>query len=115
MAKIIQITADCIHFDNGYNLSSSHNQDCCEHHYLDFTHINKEDYEGLEFDIPSDDFFERISDYGIALKATNNFPLRIPGYASNNGYYSRNLSLVLTNGKHTRDFDITECQEDTGY
>jgi hypothetical protein len=53
------------------------------------------DFEGLEFDISGDDFFERIDGYGIALKSLNGHPVRIPGYGSNNGYYSCDLELVL--------------------
>ncbi len=109
--KITEIKDDIIYFNNGYKLYSSHEQDCCENHYLDFTHIKKEDYEDLEFDLSNDNFFTRIPDYGIQLNATNNFPLRIPGYGYNNGYYSSELTLILeVNNKENRIFDITECQ-----
>jgi len=70
------------------------------------------DFAGLEFDLTSDDFFERIVGYGIALKPIVGFPVRIPGYGSNNGYYSSDLDLVLIDGKgFSKVFDITECQD----
>lgn len=69
------------------------------------------DFEGLEFDLTTDDFFERIEGFGIALKPTNGHPVRIPGYGSNNGYYSSKLDLILTDGKtFTKTYDISECQ-----
>jgi hypothetical protein len=51
---------------------------------------------------------KKIEDYGIELIPVHGWSVKIPGYGSNNGYYSTNLSLVLSDG---REFDITECQE----
>lgn len=110
--KIKEIKDNTIIFDNGYILKDYHYDDCCESHYLDFTHIEESDYKDLEFDLSNDTFFTRIEDYGISLNATNNFPLRIPGYGSNNGYYSSNLSLILIDNEGNESkFDISECQE----
>lgn len=112
MTKIKEIENDIIYFENGYELYSDHDQDCCESHYLDFKHIEESDYKDLEFDLSKDNFFTRIPDYGIQLNALNNFPLRIPGYGYNNGYYSDNLTLILKdNFKKETAFDITDCQE----
>lgn len=109
--KVVYIN-DGIRFDNGAFLSSNHTPDCCEHHYLDFTYITIDEFDGLEFDLTSDKFFERIEDYGIALIPIHGHPVRIPGYGINNGYYSADLELVLTdpNGSE-RFYDITSCQE----
>jgi len=110
-AKVVYIN-DGIKFDNGVFLCSNHNSDCCESHYLDFTHITIDDFDGLEFDLTSDDFFERIEDYGIALKPLTGHPVRIPGYGYNNGYYSSHLELVLSDNKgFLKVFDITDCQD----
>ena len=109
--KVIKVTSDSLEFDNGIVLTSDHNQDWCESHYLSLGDLTITDFDGLEFDLTSDVFFERIEDYGIALKPIIGFPVRIPGYGSNNGYYSSNLDLLLI-GKHfSKVFDITECQE----
>lgn len=107
--KVIKVNGDSICFDDGTVLSSDHQQDCCEHHYLDFSDIKLDDFDGLEFNLNSNDFFNRVVDYGIELIPISGHPVRIPGYGSNNGYYSSNLSLELT-GTITKTFDISECQ-----
>jgi hypothetical protein len=114
--SVWQIANEAIYFDNGIKLSYNHESDCCEDHWLDFTHIELSDFDDLIFDLSSDDFFERIPDYGIALKPLNGHPVRIPGYGSNNGYYSSNLSLILSDsdGNVIKTFDISECQEING-
>lgn len=108
MVKVIKVEGDAITFDNGIVLSSDHEQDCCESHYLCMNDITLEDFEGLEFDLDSDTFFKRIEDYGIELVPIKGHGVKIPGYGWNNGYYSHELKLTLSNGK---TFDITECQE----
>lgn len=110
--KVIKVESEELFFENNVSLSSWHEQDCCENHWIDFSDFKLEDFEGMLFDFTNDDFFDRIDGYGIALKPINDHPVRIPGYGSNNGYYSSNLRLVLYDGKTNRTFDITECQED---
>ena len=112
-SKVVKVDSanDSIEFDNGLKLYSNHDQDCCENHYLSLSDLTLSDFDGLEFDLTTDDFFERITDFGIALKPTNGHPVRIPGYGSNNGYYSSNLDLILTDGSaFTKTYDISECQ-----
>lgn len=110
--KVVKLDLDSLEFDNGVKLYSYHESDCCENHYLSFSDLTLDDFEGLEFDLSNDDFFERIEGYGIALKPIKGFPIRIPGYGENNGYYSENLSLIVTdcNGFEKR-YDVTECQK----
>lgn len=111
--KVIEITQKEIKFDNGIELYSEHEQDCCENHFLSFNDLTLKDFEDLEFDLSNDEFFERIPEYGIALKPIKGFPVRIPGYGSNNGYYSENLKLVISNNdiNFYKSYDVTECQE----
>ena len=109
--KVIQINSNSLTFDNGIVLTSEHDTDCCESHSLSLSDLDMSDFEGLRFDLSKDDFFERIPDYGIALKPINGHPIRIPGYGSNNGYYSSNLSLSLYKHDFSKTFDITECQD----
>lgn len=109
MNKVTKITSDFIEFDEEIKLYSDHQQDCCENHYLDFSNITLEDFEGLEFDLTGD-FFERIPDYGIMLKPIEGFPIRIPGYGYNNGWYSSELTLILQSKEGDKRFDISECQ-----
>ena len=99
-------------FSNGYKLTTNHESDCCEHHYWSLTDLSLSDFDNLEFDFDDDNFFGRIEGYGICLVPVNGFPVRIPAYGSNNGYYSDNLSLVLSkDDKIIKEYDITECQE----
>lgn len=106
--KVIKVNPNSLEFDNGIILYSDHEYNCCEDHYLSLSDVTLD----LEFDLTSDDFFERIEGYGIALKPIMGFPVRIPGYGSNNGYYSSNLSLIITNNKDFyKKYDITDCQD----
>lgn len=110
--KVVKIDSDSLEFDNGVTLYSDHDQECCESHYLSLSDLTLDDFENLEFDLTNDNFFERIEDYGIALKPINGFPIKIPGYGANNGYYSSNLDLIITNNKDfTKTYDISECQD----
>lgn len=112
--KVIKVDSETIFFDNGSTLTSYHPGESCEHHWLGLGDLKLEDFEDLEFnlDAEEEDLFERIDGYGIALKPINNFPVRIPGYGSNNGCYSSQLDLVITNKDGVeRTFDISECQD----
>ena len=110
--KVVKVYDESLEFENGLTLSSWHDTSYCEEHYLSFSDLTIDDFEGLQFNLSNDDFFERISGYGVALKPTNGFPVRIPGYGYNNGCYSDELLLVLRDGiAEDRYYDITECQE----
>lgn len=109
--KVVKVDAESIEFENGVQLSSYHDQDCCESHYLSFGDLNISDFEGLEFDLSNDNFFKRIEDYGIELIPVTGHSIKVPGYGSNNGYYSSNLDLVLSDNKSfNKRYDISECQ-----
>lgn len=99
-------------FDNGAELSSAHDQDCCEDHYLHFGDLTIEDFDELEFDLSGDNWFRRIEGYGIELVPIHGHTVKIPGYGTNNGYYSSNLDLVLeVDGAPARVYKIDECQD----
>lgn len=109
--KVVKVDSESIEFDNGIQLYSNHDQDCCENHYLSFEHIGLDDFEGLEFDLSNDNFFNRIEDYGIELIPIHGHSVKIPGYGYNNGYYSSNMELIVTNNKDIRKvYDISDCQ-----
>lgn len=110
MARVIEVN-DGLKFDNGMSLTHDHQQDCCESHILDFSNLSMQDFEGLEFDLSNDSFFERVDDFGIRLLPTNGHPVSVPGYGYNNGYYSSNLTLVLSGEGAERRYDISNCQE----
>lgn len=111
LTKVIEVTSEHIKFDNDIILTSYHDQDCCENHYVSFDYVNLSDFEGLEFDLSGESWFNRIEGYGIELVPVEGWGVRIPGYGYNNGYYSSNLILQLSDG---RSFDISECQEIDG-
>jgi len=111
MAKVTYVDRDELRFDDGSSLSSAHDQDCCEDHYLDFSGQSLSDFDGLDFDLSSPSFFERVEDYGIRLIPVSGHSVSIPGYGYNNGYYSSNLALVLNRSDGTTEFDVSDCQE----
>lgn len=110
MSHVVYIDRYEIRFNDGSTLYSDHDQDCCEHHYLSFSDLTLQDFEGLEFDLTKDDFFTRVENYGITLNPKNGHPVSVPGYGSNNGYYSDNLNLVVKIDGNIKTYDITSCQ-----
>lgn len=114
-AKVVKVDSYGITFDNGVTMSSEHSQDCCESHELYFKDLTLADFEGLEFDLSGDKFFERIDGYGIALLPLVGHPVRVAGHGYNNGYYSSDMTLALygPNG-FQKSFDISECQDIQG-
>lgn len=112
--KVVEVKGDSLLFSDGTKLYSNHETDCCESHYLDLSHLSLEDFEGLEFDLSNDSFFNRIEDYGIELVPVRGFSVKIPGYGFNNGYYSNQLTLILEfTYKESSTYDISECQDIT--
>jgi hypothetical protein len=110
-AKVVKVYSWGLEFDNGARLDSKHATECCESHYLSLADLTIDDFEGLEFDLTSDDFFGGVDGYGITLNPLVGHPVRIPGYGDNNGYYSSQLDLVLSDGKgSSRVFDISKYQ-----
>ena len=109
--KVIKLDFTSLEFSNGVILTSEHYRDCCETHYLDLEHLTLEDFEGLEFDLTNDNFFKRVEGYGIELIPIKGHSVKIPGYGSNNGYYSSNLELSLSGKNYSKSFDISDCQE----
>jgi len=113
--KVIKVGDYGITFENGLELSSNHEGDCCETHELYFKDLSLADFAGLEFDLSNDNFFKRIDGYGIELLPIHGWPVRVAGHGYNNGCYSDKLDLILTNGKDfTKTYNITECQEQHG-
>lgn len=110
--KAVKIENNELVFNDGTRLLSDHDQSCCESHYLDFANLDISDFDGLEFDLTSDDFFNRVEGYGIELKPINGHVVRVPGYGSNNGYYGSNIDLIIADAKGNtiKSFDVSECQ-----
>ena len=111
--KVLKIENDEIVFEDGIRLFSDHEPDCCEDHYLDLNSLDLSDFDGLEFDLTNDDFFNRIEDYGIELIPLKGHSVKVPGYGTNNGYYSDNIHLIISdiNDKTIKSYDVSECQK----
>lgn len=109
LVTVLSVDRNGIIFNDCSHLYSEHSQDCCESHELSFEHLTLEDFKDLKFDLRGD-FFERVDGYGIRLKPVNGFPVAIPGYGSNNGYYGTNIDLVVNFGEEVKRFDVSECQ-----
>jgi hypothetical protein len=63
------------------------------------------DFEGLEFDLTNDGFFNRIPDYGIELIPIHGHSVKIAGHGYNNGYYSDQLDMIIEkDGKEVQRF-----------
>lgn len=114
----IEINGLYLEDENGvdYRLYSQHYTSCCEVHYLAFDSLELSEFEGLLFDFDTDDLsnsIERVEGSGIRLKPNNGHPIFIPGYSSNNGFYSDDITLIFS--RYGDDdvyctIDVTECQ-----
>ena len=113
MSKIIKLEQELITFDDESTLSSSHDGDCCESHYIDASGIELDEVKDLEFDLTQslEQLIERVEGYGIRLKSLNNFALPIPAYGYNNGFYGTNIDLTLQTKNKSETIDISECQD----
>lgn len=110
--KVVKVNQDGIEFENGIKLYSYHDQDCCESHELYFKDLTIEEFEGLKFNLTDDNFFKRIPGYGIELCPIRGHSVRIAGHGYNNGYYSDQLDLIITDEKDfKKTFNISECQD----
>jgi hypothetical protein len=107
-AIVKEITDEHILFSNGLKLYSEHDSDCREDHFLDFKTLDLDEFRGLEFNLASDNFFNKINEYGIELIPVKGHSIKIAGHGYNDGYYSTNLTLCLSDG---RTYDITDCQD----
>jgi len=113
--KVVNIGSDAIEFENGVELYSNHDSDCCESHELTLSDLTMADFEGLQFDLTNDRFFNRIPDYGIELIPIHGHSVKIAGHGYNNGYYSDQLDMIIEkDGKEVKRYDITECQDIDG-
>ena len=111
--KVINVDHDsqALAFDNGTKLYAVHKRDCCERHDISLNDLTIDDFDGLEFDQAN--MVRPIPGYGIELVPLVGWPVRIPGYGSNNGYYSTNLTLVIESADRgtKTTIDISNCQQ----
>lgn len=101
--KIVSWNDDGIVFSDGSSITHNHDQDCCETNYPDYSVLDVF-YNDEEFD---DYFITPVDEAGFNLVLTSKgfFDLDltvskrifIPCYSYQNGYYSTNLEIHVTN------------------
>jgi len=82
--KIIKITESLIKFDNGTEITFSHDQDCCEQVYADFNSLKDQDIKKKTF--------KEIKIRGVRGSGFRLNEYFIPCYNEQNGYYSSKYS-----------------------
>ena len=117
--KIKKITDEGIIFNNGYKLEHYHDQDCCEHVYADWEILKTYNVSlktGEKINIKNIDFKQTIKtlinpvpNAGFNLVSKEGEKFFVPCYNEQNGYYSSNLTLILTS---VSELNISDCVED---
>lgn len=82
-------------FDNGSEITFSHEQDCCEHNFADFEQI-----EELALTCTFEDnlLFEAVEGSGFRFGSKGTPMFFVPCYSEQNGYYSSDIDIHF-NGK----------------
>lgn len=87
----IQFICDTrIEFENGMAIEYFHSQDCCEENYLDFEQLEPL-ASGYIFELP---IIIEVCNCGIRF-GDRRLKFFVPCYSIQNGYYSRELDVVL--------------------
>ncbi len=98
--RCIEIREDRLVFDNGTEVYSQHEQDCCESVYAYF--------KALEDTTFMEEWFDTLSIEGVYSDGVRINGYFVPCY-NTNGYYSSNLTLVIQKlGNELEYIDITE-------
>lgn len=115
--RITKISDEIIKFDNGFELTYYHEQDCCENVYADFKILktyNLSTVTGKKINIYNIDFeedikklIECITGQGFNMVSKIGEKFFVPCYNEQNGYYNDNLELILN-----QILDITTCKKD---
>lgn len=104
--KIKKITAGYILFDNGYEITYDHRQDCCECNYADFEQLD-DVAKNAEFE--ENLLFEKVADGGFRFGNIGKM-FFVPCYSDQNGYYSSDVDIYL-NGKKVLNVFAEICFE----
>jgi hypothetical protein len=96
---------------NNIIIKDYHRQDCCEHVYADFSALEDttffDELKGKNLTAKEvADNIELVEGMGFRI-----FGYFVPCYDVQNGYYSGNLTLIITeeNGKNKIEIDLTNC------
>lgn len=107
--RIKEIKEDSVVFDNGTVVSGLHEQDCCESVWASFKNLVGQP--GVDYhDFPDaiESVVEVVPEFGFRLDK-----YFIPCYNSQNGYYSSDLSLVITKPDNVKTtIDVSKGVQD---
>lgn len=88
--KIKFVCDESIEFENGMAIEYFHNRECCEENYLDFEQLEPI-ARGYIFELP---IIIEACDCGIRF-GDRRLKFFVPCYSIQNGFYSRELDVVL--------------------
>jgi len=86
--KVQTRNQNSIVFDNATTITYSHNQDCCEDNFADFSQLDNTGFD--EFNFPDKLTIEIVDEFGFRV---NGF--FIPCYSDQNGYYSSDIDICV--------------------
>lgn len=89
---------------------SKHDQDCCEHVYADFS-VMKYHADELKGQWVREIVIKGVEEMGFALHLGSK-KIFVPCYNSQNGYYSSNLAIVITEDGVKTEIDLRGFVED---
>jgi len=102
--RISKVTDKAIIFDNGNTITFSHDRDCCEWNYADFSILNP-NVINYNYDFNEDlDFEEKEEGF---VFGSNGHWIFIPCYSEQNGYYSNDVDIEY-NGKDVLNVSAKE-------
>jgi len=107
--KITKITEGAIHFNNGNSITFSHDQDCCEDNYADFSVLTNGTV-NIDYDFNENLIFKKV-DGGGFLFGNEGHMIFVPCYSEQNGYYTSNIDIYY-NGQSVISLDCEMIYRD---
>lgn len=114
--KVVEIYQNALVFDNRAHIwaddgadDGSEDWDCC---FLMLENLNINDFDGLLFDLSSDNFVELVPDYGIRLVAENGTKIDLPAWGGDKDFFQeKDVILYLTKKcEILKKWNISLCQ-----
>ena len=94
--RIVSTDYNKVVFDNNYQISCSHQPDCCEYNYADFQQL---DDEAINYDYAENLLFEIVDGHGFRFGDKRRL-FFVPCYSEQNGYYSSDIDIQYYNDKN---------------
>ena len=97
--RILRVEEEKIVFTNGDTITFSHEQDCCDCNYADFSILNP-NVINYDFDFSYPLEFESIEELGFKFGSDGRW-IFIPCYSEQNGYYTSEIDIYYTHNEIT--------------